>query len=156
MNDYGSSYHDYHDPLHWHQWYTKVQVEWTWALSLGSNPARARPGRLCQWWWCKNYPVCVPILPLPKLPHVIRGYKLTYSGMAWNWRVTMFRLWRCAVWRGHDGGNALKDEVTPTPLRLRAWPALEMTIVIFENWILHLAGHTMHPSDNWLATLQTR
>ena len=45
----------------------------------------------------------------------------------------MFRLWRCAVWRGHDGGNALKDEVTPTPLRLRAWPALEMTIVIFEN-----------------------
>ena len=45
----------------------------------------------------------------------------------------MFRLWRCAVWRGHDGGNALKDEVTPTPPRLRTWPALEMTIVIFEN-----------------------
>ena len=38
-----------------------------------------------------------------------------------------------AVWRGHDGGNALKDEVTPTPPRLRTWPALEMIIVIFEN-----------------------
>ena len=25
---------------------------------------------------------------------------------------TMFRLWRCAVWRGHNGRNALKDEVT--------------------------------------------
>ena len=42
----------------------------------------------------------------------------------------MFRLWRCAVWSGHDGGNALKDEVTPTPPRLRTWPALEMTIVL--------------------------
>ena len=28
-----------------------------------------------------------------------------------------------AVWRGHDGGNALKDEVTPTPQRLQTWLA---------------------------------
>ena len=45
----------------------------------------------------------------------------------------MFGLWRCAVWRGHDGGNALKDEVTPTPPLLRTWQALVLTILIFEN-----------------------
>ena len=32
-----------------------------------------------------------------------------------------------------DGRNVLKDELTPTPSRLQTWPALEMTIVIFEN-----------------------
>ena len=64
----------------------------------------------------------------------------------------MFGLWRCAVWRGHDGWNTLKDEVTPTPPRLQTWPALVMTILIFEK----LNRFEMHPSEYGRATLQTR
>ena len=37
----------------------------------------------------KITPVCVP---------GDRGYKLTYSGVAWNRRVTMFGLWRRSIW----------------------------------------------------------
>ena len=108
---------------------------------------------------CTRILVGSGIMPYPELvPNypVFRGYKLTYSGMARNRMVTMFGLWRSTIWRGRDGGNALKDEVTPTPPLLLTWQALEMTIVIFENWTLHLAGFTMHPSDNGQATLQTR
>ena len=68
----------------------------------------------------------------------------------------MFGLWRCASWRGDDGRNALKDEVTPTAPLLQMWQALEMTILIFENLTLHLAGFEMHPSEYGLARLQTR
>ena len=71
----------------------------------------------------KITPVCVPIQITP----VFRGYKLTYSGIGG------LQCLDCGDAPGHDGGNALEDEVTPTPPRLRTWLALEMTNVIFEN-----------------------
>ena len=93
---------------------------------------------LSQWqvkfkWRCKNYPsLCINFTPT-QITLVFRGYKLTYSGMAWNQRVTtwMVGLWICAVWRGHDSWNALKDEVTPTLPLLRTWLALDMTNALF-------------------------
>ena len=46
----------------------------------------------------------------------------------------------------------MEDEVTPTPILLWTWQALAMTILIFENRTLHLAGFKMqsinHDKDN--------
>ena len=71
--------------------------------------------------------------------------------MARNSRVTMFGLWRCVIWWGHNSWNALEDEVRPTQQRLQTWLwlTLAMTILIFENWTLHLAGFEMQSIRLW-------
>ena len=105
------------------------------------------------YWQCVTVTQKLPLFvyqfyPYANYPHM-QGYKLTYFGMAWNRIVTMFGLWRCTVLWGHWGGNALDYEVMPTLPWLWTWPALAMTILIFENWILHLAGFEMQSIRPW-------
>ena len=69
----------------------------------------------------KITPVCVPNLPLPK--------SSPYFGPG----VQGDLFWSGSESEGYNVWNAFKDEVTPTPPRLRTWPALVMTILLFEN-----------------------
>ena len=77
-------------------------------------------------------PFVYQFYPYPNYSHIL-GYKVTCYGMAWNWRATIFGLWRCAVWLGHYSGNVLENEVTPTQPLLWTWLALAMTFFRYEK-----------------------